>query len=329
MNPVFSAFDRDCMARAIDIARYGRYTTRYNPNVGCVIAKNGRIIGEGWHKVFGGPHAEVNALRGLREDAVGATAYVTLEPCSHYGKTPPCANALIQAGVARVVIAMTDPNPLVAGKGIQLLQSAGIAVSAGLMSEQAAALNRDYLHRLTTGRPLVSIRRTVASNAGAEMDSPHVLWVGDDAPVDELRQWRAQAGAIVACAEVAHADVTGLLIRHDELPSDVLPHVNVDTFSAPVRILIDKTGRLGCHGIDTGSASAPVYWVTADEAPPVDPAELNGGAHWVLPFDEHGVNLPELMKRIAALPVNSLWIEADGLADTPDALAAITGAAYT
>ncbi|MEI7376537.1 bifunctional diaminohydroxyphosphoribosylaminopyrimidine deaminase/5-amino-6-(5-phosphoribosylamino)uracil reductase RibD [Dickeya chrysanthemi] len=329
MNPVFSAFDSDCMTRAIDIARYGRYTTGYNPNVGCVIAKNGQIIGEGWHKVFGGPHAEVNALRSLHEDAAGATVYVTLEPCSHYGKTPPCANALIQAGVARVVVAMADPNPLVAGNGIQLLQSAGITVNVGLMSEQAAALNQDYLHRLMTGWPRVYIRLTAALSAAVEMNLPHVVWINHDASLDDIRQRRAQAGAIVACAEIAHADLTGLLIRHDELPPDVLPHVDVSTFNAPVRIFIDRTGRFDYHSIYVGSAPAPVYRVTADEALPVDPAALNGGAHWMLPFDERGVNLPELMKRIAALPVNSLWIEADGLADTPDSLAVIAGAVYS
>lgn len=148
--------DERYMARALELARRGRFTTTPNPNVGCVIVRDGAIVGEGWHQRAGEPHAEVHALRMAGDRARGATAYVTLEPCSHHGRTPPCCDALIAAGVSRVVAAMQDPNPQVAGRGLYRLQQAGIAVSHGLMMAEAEALNRGFLKRMRTGFPLFS-----------------------------------------------------------------------------------------------------------------------------------------------------------------------------
>ncbi len=141
------------MARALELARRGRFTTMPNPNVGCVIVRDGEVVGEGWHQRAGEPHAEVHALRMAGEKARGATAYVTLEPCSHHGRTPPCCDALIAAGVTRVVAAMQDPNPQVAGRGLHRLHQAGIEVSHGLMMPEAEALNRGFLKRMRTGFP--------------------------------------------------------------------------------------------------------------------------------------------------------------------------------
>ncbi|MDQ0630044.1 riboflavin biosynthesis protein RibD [Pantoea agglomerans] len=141
------------MARALELARRGRFTTMPNPNVGCVIVRDGEVVGEGWHQRAGEPHAEVHALRMACEKARGATAYVTLEPCSHHGRTPPCCDALIAAGVTRVVAAMQDPNPQVAGRGLHRLHQAGIEVSHGLMMPEAEALNRGFLKRMRTGFP--------------------------------------------------------------------------------------------------------------------------------------------------------------------------------
>ncbi|MDN5680043.1 MAG: bifunctional diaminohydroxyphosphoribosylaminopyrimidine deaminase/5-amino-6-(5-phosphoribosylamino)uracil reductase RibD, partial [Ewingella sp.] len=143
--------DEKYMARAFELARLGRFTTTPNPNVGCVIVRDGEIVGEGYHIKAGGPHAEVHALRMAGEKAQGATAYVTLEPCSHHGRTPPCADALIAAGVARVVASMQDPNPEVAGRGLYRLQQTGIEVSHGLMHSEAEAINLGFLKRMRTG----------------------------------------------------------------------------------------------------------------------------------------------------------------------------------
>ena len=147
--------DTQWMSRALQLAERGRYTTSPNPRVGCVIVKNDQIISEGWHQQAGGPHAEVHALRDVAEQARGATAYVTLEPCSHHGRTPPCAEGLIKAGVARVVGAVRDPNPEVAGRGYQMLRDAGIEVTEACLADQAYALNAGFMKRMTNGLPLV------------------------------------------------------------------------------------------------------------------------------------------------------------------------------
>lgn len=159
--------DEYYMARALKLAQRGRFTTHPNPNVGCVIVKDGETVGEGYHQRAGEPHAEVHALRMVSEKAKGATAYVTLEPCSHHGRTPPCCDALIAAGVARVVAAMQDPNPQVAGRGLYRLQQAGIDVSHGLMMSEAEQLNKGFLKRMRTGFPYIQLK------LGASLDETH------------------------------------------------------------------------------------------------------------------------------------------------------------
>src|SRR5512145_3404771 len=151
----FTADDHRFMARALQLAERGLFTTAPNPRVGCVLVSNGEIVGEGWHEFAGGPHAEVHALRMAGERAHGATAYVTLEPCCHHGRTPPCSDALIAAGVSRVVAAMEDPNPQVAGNGLAQLRQAGIEVASGLLASQAEALNPGFVMRMRDGRPFI------------------------------------------------------------------------------------------------------------------------------------------------------------------------------
>src|SRR6185437_17137245 len=155
---MFTDFDRSAMTRALELAERGLETTHPNPRVGCVIAQGEEIVGEGWHERAGEPHAEANALRAAGTRAVGATAYVTLEPCSHQGRTPPCVDALIAARVARVVFALEDPNPLVSGRGAQALRRAGVVVESGLMAAEAAELNPGFLKRMRTGRPWVRVK---------------------------------------------------------------------------------------------------------------------------------------------------------------------------
>ncbi len=193
----FTATDHLLMARALRLAERAAWTTRPNPMVGCVIAHGEEVLGEGWHQRAGGPHAEVFALRMAGERARGATAYVTLEPCAHYGRTPPCALALIEAGVARVVAAMADPFPDVDGGGFALLRQAGIEVAVGLMADSAHELNRGFLSRIERGRPFVRVKLAASLDGRTAMASGESKWITGAAARADVQRWRARAGAIL------------------------------------------------------------------------------------------------------------------------------------
>ncbi|PMJ94803.1 bifunctional diaminohydroxyphosphoribosylaminopyrimidine deaminase/5-amino-6-(5-phosphoribosylamino)uracil reductase RibD, partial [Vibrio sp. 10N.261.55.A7] len=177
MTSPFSEFDFQMMSRAIFLAKKGIYTTAPNPNVGCVIARNGDIVGEGYHHRAGEPHAEVHAMRAAGNSSVGATAYVTLEPCSHFGRTPPCAEGLIKAKVARVVCAMQDPNPKVAGRGIAMLRDAGIVVDVGLLEADAYALNPAFIKRMKTGLPFVQLKMAASLDGQTALSNGVSQWI--------------------------------------------------------------------------------------------------------------------------------------------------------
>ena len=173
----FSAVDHGMMARALQLAERGLWTASPNPRVGCVLVRDGEIVGEGWHEKAGEPHAEVHALHAAGDKAHGATAYVTLEPCSHHGRTPPCAEALIAAGVSRVVAAMTDPNPLVAGQGLALLQAAGIETASGLLENEAAELNIGFVSRMTRGRPWLRLKAAASLDGKTALNNGVSQWI--------------------------------------------------------------------------------------------------------------------------------------------------------
>jgi diaminohydroxyphosphoribosylaminopyrimidine deaminase/5-amino-6-(5-phosphoribosylamino)uracil reductase len=195
------------MARALQLAAEGLYTTQPNPRVGCVIVKDGQIIGEGFHARAGQPHAEVHALQQAGAQAKGATAYVTLEPCAHYGRTPPCANALIAAQVSRVVIAALDSNPLVAGKGQAMLEAAGISTTVGVLEQQAQALNAGFFRRMAGGLPYVRVKTAASLDGRTAMQSGESKWItGADARRD-VQKWRAQSGAIITGIGTVLADI--------------------------------------------------------------------------------------------------------------------------
>ncbi len=213
--PALAITDTDYvyMARAIQLAKKGKYTTHPNPRVGCVLVKQGEVIGEGYHQRAGEPHAEINALRACSESTQGATAYVTLEPCSHTGKTPPCANALVDAGVSRVVIAMQDPNPQVAGQGIQRLRGAGIEVETGILETQSRALNPGFIKRMEQGLPWVRIKLAMSLDGRTAMASGESQWItGADARAD-VQYWRASADAILTGIGTVLADDPSLNVR--------------------------------------------------------------------------------------------------------------------
>ncbi len=208
------ANDAFYMARSIELARYGRYTTDPNPRVGCVLVRDGAIIGEGWHKQAGLAHAEIEALRSVN-DAKGATAYVSLEPCSHHGKTPPCADALIQAGIARVVVAMQDPDPLVSGSGIAKLKAAGIAVTVDVLQKEAMQLNCGFVKRMTEQRPFVRSKLAMSLDGRTALASGESKWITSADARADVHQLRAESSAILTGVGTVLADNPALTARVD------------------------------------------------------------------------------------------------------------------
>lgn len=210
---MFTATDAHWMAQALRLAERGLLTVRPNPAVGCVIVKDGQLIGQGWHQRAGEPHAEVYALREAGEQARGATAYVTLEPCSHHGRTPPCSDALISMGVARVVVAMQDPNPQVAGKGLARLRNAGIAVSVGLMGDSARRLNLGFFSRVERQRPYVRVKIAASLDGRTALHNGQSQWITSEAARADVQHLRAQSGAIVTGIQTILMDDPLLNVR--------------------------------------------------------------------------------------------------------------------
>lgn len=226
------------MRRAIELARLGQYSTKPNPNVGCVIVKDAQLLGEGFHPRAGQPHAEVFALRQAAEQAQGATAYVTLEPCAHYGRTPPCAKALVDAGVVKVVVACPDPNPLVAGKGVQILQDAGIQVSVGVAEAEAAQLNAGFLKAMATGMPYVRLKIASSLDGRTAMASGESKWITGAAARADVQHWRAISAAVITGIDTVLADDCLLNVRQLAAVDDLHNVVQ------PKRIILDRQGRL-------------------------------------------------------------------------------------
>ena len=226
------------MRRAIELARLGQYSTKPNPNVGCVIVKDAQLLGEGYHPRAGQPHAEVFALRQAGEQARGATAYVTLEPCAHYGRTPPCAKALVDAGVVKVVVACPDPNPLVAGKGVQILKDAGIQVDVGVAEAEARQLNLGFLKAMATGMPYVRLKVASSLDGRTAMASGESKWITGTSARADVQHWRAISAAVLTGIDTVLADDCLLNVRHLEGVDDIHSVVQ------PKRIILDRQGRL-------------------------------------------------------------------------------------
>lgn len=230
--------DQIWMRRAIQLAQQGQYTSKPNPNVGCVIVKDGIIVGEGFHPRAGQPHAEVFALRQADEQALGATAYVTLEPCAHYGRTPPCAKGLVEAGVAKVVVACPDPNPLVAGKGVQILKDAGIEVEVGICKQEAHSLNHGFLKAMATGMPYVRLKIASSLDGRTAMASGESKWITGSLARQDVQHWRAISAAVITGIETVLADDCQLNVRQLDTVDDI------NSVVQPKRIILDRQGRL-------------------------------------------------------------------------------------
>jgi diaminohydroxyphosphoribosylaminopyrimidine deaminase/5-amino-6-(5-phosphoribosylamino)uracil reductase len=209
----FSTDDHRFMSRALQLAAKGLYTTDPNPRVGCVLVRDGEVVGEGWHEFAGGPHAEIHALQMAGDRAHGATAYVTLEPCCHHGRTPPCSDALIAAGVSRVVVAMEDPNPKVAGKGLAQLREVGIEVASGLLGVQAELLNPGFVMRMREGRPFVRCKLAMSLDGRTAMASGESKWITGPAAREDVQRLRARSSAIITGIGTVLSDDPQLNVR--------------------------------------------------------------------------------------------------------------------
>ncbi|WP_333614639.1 bifunctional diaminohydroxyphosphoribosylaminopyrimidine deaminase/5-amino-6-(5-phosphoribosylamino)uracil reductase RibD [Psychrobacter sp.] len=232
------AKDRYFMMLAIEQAKHGLYTTRPNPSVGCVIVQADKMVGQGFHPKAGQPHAEVFALKEAGTRAIGATAYDTLEPCSHTGRTPPCALGLIKAGVKRVVIAGLDPNPQVAGRGVKLLEQAGIAVTVGVLTAQAEALNKGFLKAMRSQMPYVRLKIATSLDGRTAMASGESKWITGTAAREDVQKLRAQSGAIITGSETIIVDNPQLNVRSSQLG------INPEQVPSPKIVILDRRGRL-------------------------------------------------------------------------------------
>jgi diaminohydroxyphosphoribosylaminopyrimidine deaminase/5-amino-6-(5-phosphoribosylamino)uracil reductase len=239
----FSADDYRFMQRAITLAKQGHYTTSPNPRVGCVLVKHNDIIGEGFHQKAGEGHAEVNALKMAGENAAGATAYVTLEPCSHYGRTPPCAESLIKAGVKRVIAAMVDPNPKVAGNGLKMLEQAGISTQHGLLTQAAENLNIGFIKQMTTGLPFVRCKLAASLDGKTAMKNGESKWITSPEARQDVQRLRAQSCAIISGADSILFDDAKMTVRWSEL-GELKNSYQKGLVRQPIRVIIDTKNRL-------------------------------------------------------------------------------------
>lgn len=294
----FTAADHAHMARALQLAEQGLWTTTPNPRVGCVLVSNGEIVGEGWHVKAGEPHAEVHALRMAGARARGATAYVTLEPCAHFGRTPPCAKGLIEAGVGRVVAAMQDPNPLVAGKGLAMLADAGIATASGLLENEARELNIGFVSRMTRGRPWLRLKAAASLDGKTALNNGVSQWItGPEARRDGHR-WRARACAIL----------TGIGTVRDDDP--LLNVRDVETSRQPLRVVVDSRLEMPLTARMLQSGGPVLIAAAVDD--PVRRAALQAqGAEVLCLPNPHGkVALPDLLLALGQRGINEVHAEA-------------------
>ena len=298
---MFSGDDAAYMARALRLAERGLLTTAPNPRVGCVLVRDGTVVGEGWHERAGEPHAEINALQQSGSRAAGATAYVTLEPCCHHGRTPPCTDALIAAGVKRVVVAMEDPNPQVAGRGLAVLQAAGIDAAAGLLAAAAEQLNAGFVMRMRQGRPWVRCKLAMSLDGRTAMASGESQWITGEAARRDVHQLRARSDAIMTGVGTVLADDPSLTVRLDKLD---------DGFRQPLRVILDSRLRTppGAKLLDLPGETLIV--TGAVDASNEARLTRSGIRIVTLPTQDGQLDLPEVLQYLGTLQVNEVHLEA-------------------
>ncbi len=293
---MFSSQDRLYMAKALRLAERGLYTATPNPRVGSVLVKDGRIVGEGWHEKAGMAHAEINALAGAGESARGSTLYVTLEPCSHFGRTPPCADAIVDAGISRVAIGMKDPNPLVAGRGIERLEKAGIQVECGLLEAEAVELNPGFVSRMTRGRPWVRLKIAASLDGKTALRNGTSQWITGEAARRDGHRLRARSCALLTGIGTVLADDPKLTVRA------------VETSRQPMIVVLDSELRLPSHAKLLGGK---VLVATASEdAQEIRRLEAMGVEVAHLPDGKGRVDIAGLLAELGKRGINELLVEA-------------------
>ncbi len=285
------------MARALALARHGLYHTDPNPRVGCVLVKDGTVVGEGWHARAGEAHAEVNALDVAGDRARGATAYVTLEPCCHQGRTPPCTDALLKAGITRLVATLSDPNPQVAGKGFTILRDAGVTVECGLLEAEARALNPGFIQRMTQGRPFVRLKLAMSLDGRTALASGESQWLTGEAARRDVQRLRARSSAILTGIGTLLTDNPSLNVRLPEATRQP-PRVILDTeLRTPPTV---QTLRL--------PGQVVIFTAVADPAKQA-PLQAAGAELVVTPRADRGLNLQAVMAELARRECNELHVE--------------------
>ncbi|MCW8922724.1 MAG: bifunctional diaminohydroxyphosphoribosylaminopyrimidine deaminase/5-amino-6-(5-phosphoribosylamino)uracil reductase RibD [Gammaproteobacteria bacterium] len=290
--------DHSYMQRALRLAQRGLYGTDPNPRVGCVLVRNEKIVGEGWHQKAGEPHAEILALKQAGDEAKGATAYVTLEPCSHTGKTPPCADALVKAGVGRVIVAMQDPNPQVAGDGLKRLQANGIEIESGLMEAQARALNPGFIKRMETGLPYVRVKLAMSLDGRTAMASGESQWITGEAARHDVQLLRARSSAVLTGIGTVLSDDPSMNVR---LSAEEL---NVDEVRQPLRIVLDSGLRFPARA-KIAEVEGDVLVMTTSEN------DVDNAA--TLPENDGHVDLKAALKYLAEKEINEVHVEAGAI----------------
>ncbi|MEA2120533.1 bifunctional diaminohydroxyphosphoribosylaminopyrimidine deaminase/5-amino-6-(5-phosphoribosylamino)uracil reductase RibD [Halovibrio sp. HP20-50] len=309
MRGAFSQADHRYMARALQLAEKGLYTTDPNPRVGCVIVRDEQVVGEGYHRRAGEPHAEIHALNAAGEQAQGATAYVTLEPCAHTGRTGPCAVALCNAKVARVVIAMVDPNPQVSGRGIEILEAAGVKVTVGLLESEARALNPGFIARISKQRPFVRLKMAMSLDGRTAMGSGESQWITGPEARCHVQRLRARSSAILSGVESIIMDDSRLTLRADQLQLDNADEV---VRRQPLRVILDTRLRLPLAAACLSEPGRTLIITTPDHAAEKRQRLTQAGAEiQILPAGSGGrIDLVAMLQWLAENEqVNELLVE--------------------
>jgi len=311
IKKVWAQQDIIFMSEAIQLAWRGLYTTEPNPRVGCVLVKGGQIVGRGWHQKAGEGHAEVNAIRDAGSLAEGSTAYVSLEPCSHFGKTPPCANALIQAGVVRVFAAMKDPNPEVSGSGFDLLQNAGVQVESGLLEAQARELNLGFIKRMSKKRPFIRIKMAVSVDGRTAMESGESQWITGSAARADVQRLRARSSAIISGIGTILHDDAALTVRASELGLDDADEI---AKRQPLRVILDSDARIKADA-KLFAQAGPILLIVSPESDVSDELTSYSNVSVFRLVDESkgsfsGNSLDQILIELSRLGCNEVLVEA-------------------
>lgn len=295
---MFTALDYEYMSHALRLAEKGLFTTSPNPRVGCVIVNGGKVVGTGWHERVGEPHAEIYALQEAGDLARGATVYVTLEPCSHHGRTPPCVDALIRAGVCKVVMAMDDPNPHVNGQGRERLQKAGIEIQTGLLADEAKQLNIGFVSRMRHGRPWVRTKIATSLDGRTALKNGKSQWITSESARQDGHKWRARSCAILTGISSVRKDDPQLTVRY------------IETSRQPIRIVVDSNLEIPLQAKLLQNADTTWIYTVQTNKEKIHRLEDIGAHIVVLPDSVGKVDLKAMMVKLAEAGINELLVEA-------------------